>query len=113
MNRLFSKNPVMMELANIWDDMQFHLDFEGLLCWIPRIDNIFSDQASRLPQAEYLVRFRQLLDERGLHNVELQELPTIWGDGRFDLRKDYTSMALLSQKHRIAVDQAKADSLRD
>jgi hypothetical protein len=113
LNRLFSKNPVMMGLANIWDDMQFHLDFEGLLCWIPGIDNIFSDQASRLPQAEYLVRFRQLLDERGLHNVELQELPTIWGDGRFDLRKDYTSMALLSQKHRVAVDQAKADSLRD
>jgi len=112
LNKLFSKNPVMMELANIWDDMQFHLDFEGLLCWIPGIDNIFSDQASRLPQAEYLVRFRQLLDERGLHNVELQELPTIWGDGRFDLRQDYTSMALLSQKHRIAVDQAKADSLR-
>jgi len=109
LNKLFSKNPVMMELANIWDDMQFHLEFEGLLCWIPGIDNIFSDQASRLPRAEYLVRFRHLLDERGLHNVVVQELPTIWGDGRFDLRQDYMKMALLSQQHREAETLAKSE----
>ena len=88
-NKLFSKNPVMMTMADVWNDMQFHIQFEGLLCWIPGKDDIFSDHASRLPETEFLEKFRILLDDKGLQQVGLQKLPTIWTASGFELHNVY------------------------
>lgn len=112
LNKLFSKNPVMMSLADIWDDMQFDMKFEGLLTWIKGDDNIFSDHASRLPEHEYLEKFRTALDERGLQHVKLQKIQTVWVSGATDLNSAYTKMADQSVIHRQSENEKKAELAR-
>ena len=107
LNKLFSTNPVMNRLAEIWEEMQFQLQFEGMLTWLCGKDNIFSDQASRLPEKEYLIRFRALLDEKQLHNVVLQKLPTIWTSKGFKLYEDYVAMGASSEIHRVKKNREK------
>jgi hypothetical protein len=107
LNKLFSQNAVMMTLADTWDEMQFSIDFEGLLCWIPGKDNIFSDQASRLPETEFLSRFRTLLDERNLENVEMVKLTTIWSTRRFKLKKIFKKIAIMSRARKAEIMEEK------
>ena len=90
--------------------MQFNIQFEGLLCWIPGKDNIFSDHASRLSEAEFLEKIRILLDDKGLQQVGLQKLPTIWTASGFELRNVYKKIALMSKTHRAAMDARKVDN---
>ena len=78
-----------------------------MLTWLCGKDNIFSDQASRLPEKEYLIRFRTLLDEKNLHNVVLQKLPTIWTSNGFKLYEDYIAMGASSEIHRVKKNQEK------
>jgi hypothetical protein len=100
LNKLFSKNPVMMRLADIWDDMLFNINFEGLLCWIPGKENVFSDHASRLTESVFVEKFRILLDDAGLNNVALQKMETVWSTKGFNLKDDFKIMGVMSRKRK-------------
>jgi hypothetical protein len=55
-NKLASKDPAMSKIADLWEDVQFHFGFEGLLVHCKGITNEMADRASQLPESELQTR---------------------------------------------------------
>ena len=80
-NKLASKDPAMSKIADLWEDVQFHFGFEGLLVHCKGITNEMADRASRLPESELQAGMMEAAAMEGVGAHGCRRVETKWSFG--------------------------------
>jgi hypothetical protein len=92
LNKLWSKSEGMAVICDIWEDLQHHFGFEGLVVHCKASQNKLADVCSREKWGSVEPALVRLLEQRGAE-VDLQRVPLLWTAGNVDLRVEETVLA--------------------
>jgi len=80
-NKLASRDPTMSRIADLWEDVQFHFGFEGLLVHCKGSTNELADRASRLPEQELQAGMMEAAAAEGVGAHGCRRVETQWSFG--------------------------------
>lgn len=80
-NKLASKDPTMARIADLWEDVQFHYGFEGLLVHCKGRTNELADRASRLEEQKLQSGMEEAAKMEGVGPKGCKRVPAKWSFG--------------------------------
>jgi hypothetical protein len=80
-NKLASRDPTMVRVTELWEDIQFYYHFEGLLVHCKGESNELADRASRLDEASLQDGMEEAAKLEELPVTECRRLPSVWSFG--------------------------------
>ena len=96
LNKLRAKHKGMEIMCELWEDLQFHFAFEGLVLHVPGKDNRLSDIGSRIKANRMEGKLQEELARLEMTNVILREQDVEWSVGEIDINVEHKLLALTS-----------------
>jgi hypothetical protein len=94
LNKLWADHTGMIIMCELWEDLQFHYCFEGLVLHCPGKDNRLSDIGSRMRVDKMEAKLQEEMTRLGMHDVQLMEEGVLWRVGDVDINVAGVLLAL-------------------
>ena len=101
-NKLASKDPAMARVAELWEDVQYHYHFEGLMVHCSGVTNEIADRASRLDESDLQAGIEEAVKLENLPVEKCLRLPSQWcfGTQPIDILDELILLTKQSQNAR-------------
>jgi hypothetical protein len=110
-NKLASRDPTMVRVTELWEDIQFYYHFEGLLVHCKGEINELADRASRLDEALMQEGMEEAARLEELPITECRRLPSVWSFGTTSIDVLDELIKLTKQANQDRSDKAASQSL--
>ena len=94
LNKLWADHRGMEMMCELWEDLQFHFCFEGLVLHVPGVENRLSDIGSRIRENRMEEKLQEELQRLHMQDVVLQDQDVAWKVGDVDIRVEKQLLAL-------------------
>jgi hypothetical protein len=94
LNKLWADHNGMQVMCDLWEDLQFHFAFEGLIVHCPGKENRLSDIGSRIKQDKMEGKLQEELTRLGMEEVQLREQAVSWRAGDIDIDVEERLLAI-------------------
>jgi hypothetical protein len=94
LNKLWADHRGMEMMCELWEDLQFHYGFEGLVLHCPGKENRLSDIGSRMRENRMESKLQEEMTRLQMTDVMLHEQPVIWRVGEIDINVEAQLLAL-------------------
>ena len=100
LNKLWSKLPEMEIIVNLWEDLQFHFNFEALVLFCPGKENHMADMASRSSTCDVQACMEAEATKRGLQHLLMKRVEVKWvvGEMNLDVEDQLLAFKMMTQR---------------
>jgi hypothetical protein len=105
-NKLASRDPTMVRVTELWEDIQFYYHFEGLLVHCKGENNELADRASRLDETELQQGMEEAAQLEELPITECRRLSSVWSFGTTTIDILDELIVLTAQANQDRADKA-------
>jgi hypothetical protein len=105
-NKLASRDPTMVRITELWEDIQFHFHFEGLLVHCKGASNELADRASRLDDAMLQTGMEEAAQMEKLPITECRRIPSVWSFGQHNIEILDELINLTAQANQDRADKS-------
>jgi hypothetical protein len=81
LNKLSGKSEAMTAVCDLWEDIQFHFGFEGLVVFVEGAKNKWADMASRISPPDMPALFEEAFVSDGVPVLKCLSVPVVWSRG--------------------------------
>ena len=105
-NKLASRDPTMVRITELWEDIQHHFHFEGLLVHCQGISNELADRASRLDDDVLQPGMEEAARLEDLPITTCRRIPAVWSFGTHNIDIIDELITLTAQANQDRADKS-------